>query len=136
MLPDVAPATRPVEVREALELCPILREDYVAAALLEPDSSDIDVHALHQGYLRLFRRRAGRLVTNAPVEGLERGARGWTVGAGTERFTAPLLVNAAGAWADEIAALAGLAAWVCSRGGEPPCWSMCPPAWMSAAGPS
>jgi D-arginine dehydrogenase len=107
-LPDVAPATRPLEVREALALCPILREGYVAAALLEPDSSDIDVNALHQGYLRLFRRRAGRLVTNAPVEGLEHGAQGWTVCAGTERFTARLLVNAAGAWADEVAALAGL----------------------------
>lgn len=107
-LPDVAPATRALEVREALALCPLLREGYVAAALLEPDSSDIDVSALHQGYLRLFRRRAGRLVTNAPVEALERGARGWTVRAGTERFTAPLVVNAAGAWADEVAALAGL----------------------------
>jgi D-arginine dehydrogenase len=107
-LPDVAPATRPLEVHEARELCPILREGYVAAALLEPDSSDIDVSALHQGYLRLFRRRAGRLVTNAPVEALERGAGGWTVHAAAERFTAPLLVNAAGAWADEVAALAGL----------------------------
>jgi len=107
-LADVAPATRPLEVREAIALCPILREDYVAAALIEPDSSDIDVSALHQGYLRLFRRRAGRLVTNAPVEALERGARDWTVSAGTERFTAPLVVNAAGAWADEVAALAGL----------------------------
>jgi len=107
-LPDVAPATRSLHVREALALCPILREDYVAAALLEPDSSDIDVSALHQGYLRLFRRRAGRLVTNAPVEALEHGAQGWSVCAGTERFTARLLVNAAGAWADEVAALAGL----------------------------
>jgi len=107
-LPDVAPATRALEEREALALCPLLREGYVAAALLEPDSSDIDVSALHQGYLRLFRRRAGRLVTNAPVEALERGAPGWTVCAGTERFTAPLVVNAAGAWADEVAALAGL----------------------------
>jgi D-arginine dehydrogenase len=108
-LPDVAPATRPLEIQEAHALCPILREGYVAAALFEPDSSDIDVSALHQGYLRLFRRRAGQLITNAPVEGLERGARGWTVHAAAQHFTAPLLVNAAGAWADEIAALAGLA---------------------------
>jgi D-arginine dehydrogenase len=108
-LPDVAPATRPLSVREARELCPILREGYVAAALLEPDSSDIDVSALHQGYLRLFRRRAGRLVLNAPVDALEHGAGGWTVHAGPERCTAPILVNAAGAWADEVAALAGLA---------------------------
>jgi D-arginine dehydrogenase len=80
----------------------------VAAALLEPDSSDIDVSALHQGYLRLFRRRGGQLVTAAPVEALERGSGGWTAHAARERFSAPLLVNAAGAWADEVASLAGL----------------------------
>jgi len=107
-LPDVAPATRSLEVHEAYSLCPILREGYVAAALYEPDSADIDVSALHQGYLRLFRRRSGQLVTSAPVEALERGAAGWTVHAARERFTAPVLVNAAGAWADEVAALAGL----------------------------
>jgi D-arginine dehydrogenase len=108
-LPDVAPATQALEVREAHTLCPILREGYVAAALLEPDSSDIDVSALHQGYLRLFRRRSGQMVTNAPVEALERAAAGWTVQAGGCSFAAPLLVNAAGAWADDVAALAGLA---------------------------
>jgi D-arginine dehydrogenase len=108
-LADVAPATRPLAVSEAYALCPILREGYDAAALLEPDSSDIDVSALHQGYLRLFRRRDGRLVANAPVEALEHGAGGWTVHAAGERCTAPLVVNAAGAWADEVAALAGLA---------------------------
>lgn len=107
-LPDVAPATRPLEIHEAHALCPILRDGYVAAALLEPDSSDIDVSALHQGYLRLFRRREGRLITNAEVAALERSAGHWTVHAAQERFTAPILVNAAGAWADEIAALAGL----------------------------
>jgi D-arginine dehydrogenase len=107
-LPDVAPVTRRLEIREAHALCPILRAGCVAAAILEPDSSDIDVSALHQGYLRLFKRRAGQLITNAPVEALERGAEGWTVHAAAERFTAPLLVNAAGAWADQVAGLAGV----------------------------
>jgi D-arginine dehydrogenase len=106
-LPDVAPATRSVSIREAHALCPILRDGYTAAALLEPDSSDIDVNALHQGYLRLFRRREGRMVTNAPVHALERAQGGWSVRAGEEVFAAPVLVNAAGAWADELAALAG-----------------------------
>ncbi len=106
-LPDVAPATRSITVSEAHRLCPILRDGYTAAALLEPDSSDIDVSALHQGYLRLFRRRAGRMVANAPVHALERVTEGWSVRAGEEVFTAPILVNAAGAWADALAELAG-----------------------------
>ena len=106
-LPDVAPATRSITVSEAHALCPILRDGYTAAALLEPDSSDIDVNALHQGYLRLFRRREGRLVTNAPVLALKHVNGGWSVRVGEEDFSAPILVNAAGAWADALAALAG-----------------------------
>ncbi|HTV97065.1 MAG TPA: FAD-binding oxidoreductase [Steroidobacteraceae bacterium] len=106
-LPDVAPATRAVNEAQALALCPILREGYVAGALLEPESADIDVHALHQGYLKLFRAREGRLVTSAPVHALERTPHGWSVRAGEETFAAAVIVNAAGAWADQIAALAG-----------------------------
>lgn len=107
--PDVAKATRRVTIAEALRLCPVLREDYVAAALLESDSSDIDVHALHQGYLRLFRQRDGQLATRAEVQALERSGGVWTVRAGVDRWQAPIVINAAGGWADQIAELAGLA---------------------------
>jgi D-arginine dehydrogenase len=108
--PDIARATRTLDPAEARELCPVLREGYVAGAVYEPDSSDIDVASLHQGYLRLFRAREGRLVNNAEVRALARTGAGWSVQAGAETYTAPLLVNAAGAWADAIAALAGIAA--------------------------
>jgi D-arginine dehydrogenase len=107
-LPDVAPATRSVPVPEAFELCPILRKGYVAGALHEPDSADIDVAALHQGYLRWFRKREGRLIANAPVEALERSGSGWRVRAAGEAIEAQVIVNAAGAWADQVGALAGL----------------------------
>jgi D-arginine dehydrogenase len=107
-LPDVAPATRILDLDEAHELCPILRRGYVAGALLEPDCADIDVNSLHLGYLRLLKKREGRLIANAPVQALKYGYGGWTVQAGAERITAAKIVNAAGAWADEIAALAGI----------------------------
>ena len=81
-LPDIAPATRWLSAAEARGRCPILREGYVSGALLEPDSSDIEVHGLHHGYLRLFRQRSGRFINNAAVESLERDTRGWTVRAG------------------------------------------------------
>ncbi len=106
--PDIAPATRWVSLPEAQRLCPVLREEYLAGALLEPDSSDIEVHALHQGYLRLLRKRNGRILVNAPVHALEQVGEGWRVRAGEETLSAPTVINAAGAWADEIAALAGI----------------------------
>jgi D-arginine dehydrogenase len=109
-LPDIARATRALRAADARNLCPVLREEYLAGALLEPDSADIDVHALHHGYLRMFRSRNGRVLNSAPVHALERRAGdGWTVRAGAETLTARIIVNAAGAWADEIAALAGIA---------------------------
>jgi D-arginine dehydrogenase len=108
-LPDIAPATRTLDLGEAHALCPILRRDYVAAALLEPDCADIDVHGLHQGYLRAFKKRDGRLITHAPVHALGRTSAGWSIQAGAEKYRAALVVNAAGAWSDETAALAGIA---------------------------
>jgi D-arginine dehydrogenase len=108
-LADIAPATRTLDVEQARELCPILRREYVAGALLEPDCADIDVHGLHRGYLRLFKRRDGRLITRSPVHSLAHAGGAWQVQAGSESLTGSLVVNAAGAWADEVAALAGVA---------------------------
>ena len=105
--PDVAAAVRRLEPAETLALCPILRPEEAAFAALEPDSADVDVHALHQGYLRLLRARGGRLMTDHPVEALERTPAGWRLRAGGASFSAPVVVNAAGAWADEVARLAG-----------------------------
>jgi D-arginine dehydrogenase len=107
-LPDVASATRRMSAAEARALCPALREDYVAAAVLEPNSADIDVHGLHDGYLRECRRRGGKVVCDSPVHALNFVAPNWTVAAGRTTFSAPVVVNAAGAWADELARLAGI----------------------------
>jgi D-arginine dehydrogenase len=107
-LPDVAAATRPVSAAEAQTICPVLKDGYVAAALLEPECTDIDVHQLHQGYLRLFRARQGVSLNDSPVHELAFGPTGWRVRAGNETLSAPIVVNAAGAWADELGELAGL----------------------------
>ena len=106
-LPDVAAGTRRVDATEARTLSPSLREDYVAAAIYEPDAQDVDVHALHHGYLRWLRERGGTLVNDAGVTSIERGDGVWTLGTDAGRFRARCLVNAAGAWVDEIAQLAG-----------------------------
>jgi D-arginine dehydrogenase len=79
----------------------------VAGGLLEPDAMDIDVHALHQGFLRGLHARDGVLVCNAEVRALARYGGDWRAQTAAGEFAAPLLVNAAGAWADEIGRLAG-----------------------------
>jgi len=79
----------------------------VAAGLLEPDAMDIDVDALHRGYLRLFSARGGTLVNTAEVRALEWAGGAWRASTSAGEFQAGRVVNAAGAWADEIGRLAG-----------------------------
>jgi len=98
-----------LEPAAVLALCPLLREDYVAGAVFEPEAMDIDVHALHQGFLAGLRARGGGVVTEAKVEALGRRNGGWLAATRAGDFAAPVVVNAAGAWADEVAILAGLA---------------------------
>jgi D-arginine dehydrogenase len=75
----------------------------------EPDAADIDVHALHQGYLRGLRAAGGTLVCGAEVSAMTRNADEWRIVAGQNVIEASVVVNAAGAWCDIIALLAGAA---------------------------
>ncbi|WP_323776530.1 FAD-binding oxidoreductase [Leisingera sp.] len=86
---------------------PLLRDGYAAAGMLDRGGQDIDVAALHQGFLRLFKARGGTLVTDAPVQDLTRDGDGWSVRTKGGTVRAPLIVNAAGAWAEKIGQLAG-----------------------------
>ncbi|HLY46858.1 MAG TPA: FAD-binding oxidoreductase [Stellaceae bacterium] len=108
-LAPLDPGIRRLDAREARALVPVLRPDKVVGAIYEPGAMDIDVHGLHTAYLRQLRRRGGRLVTRAPAAGLARAAGVWIAATPEGEFAAPLVVNAAGAWADRVAALAGLA---------------------------
>jgi D-arginine dehydrogenase len=87
---------------------PILREDRLAGAALDGSGLDIDVAALHQGCVRAVGRAGARLVTGARATALERGAGLWHVRTRAGDFAAPVVVNAAGAWADEVARQAGV----------------------------
>lgn len=103
------PQVRCLTREELLEQAPCLRPEAVAAGMSEPGAADIDVHALHQGYLRGLRQRGGEIRTHAEVTALQRGEEGWhiTLGDG-EVLHARAVVNAAGAWADVVAAQAGV----------------------------
>lgn len=100
---------REVDKAEALSRHPALDPDYLARAMFEPDSMDIDIHALHHGFLRGLAAAGGRLVTDAEVERLERRRGLWRVDTRAGSFAAPVVLNAAGAWADAVAELAGVA---------------------------
>lgn len=93
-----------------LARAPMLRVAWAGAGLWEPDCRDIDVAALHGGFLRQARAHGTRVLTGARVEAAERRGGAWHLAtAGGGRVRAAILVNAAGAWADAIAALAGAA---------------------------
>jgi D-arginine dehydrogenase len=93
----------------ALPTGPMLRPEWRQRGLVEPDCHDIDVASLHQGFLRGVGGAKPTLVTNAEVIGLERRGGQWHIGTRAGDFAAATLVNAAGAWADTVAAMAGAA---------------------------
>ncbi len=92
-----------------LKLVPYLRPEWTQTAIWEPGCADIDVAGLHQAYLRAAKRAGAALVTEARTERIGHGNGKWQVETPAGTFTAATLVNAAGAWADDVAALAGIA---------------------------
>lgn len=99
-------AIRQIDSAEVLRQCPLLKQEYAAAGILDTSGSDIDVHTLHQGYLALFKRYKGVLVTNSEVVTLAHKANNWNITTTAGDYTAATVVNAAGAWADKVGQLA------------------------------
>jgi D-arginine dehydrogenase len=107
VLQPISPRATLLDAAGACALTPVLRRELLLGAVYEPDASDMDVHAIHHGFLRGIRRAGGALVADAPATALRRDAGVWQVQAGGDVFEAPLVVNAAGAWADVVGQLAG-----------------------------
>ncbi|MDE2005193.1 MAG: FAD-binding oxidoreductase [Rhodospirillales bacterium] len=99
----------PIGLDDVAAMVPALRPGYAAAAAIERDAFDMDAAAIHQGFLRQLRARGGELATRHRAGRIARGRSFWavTTSEGTV-FRAPVLVNAAGAWGDEVAAIAGV----------------------------
>lgn len=108
---DLAGRTAIVEWLDGGELaaaCPLLARGVAAAGFLEPNGFDLDPHALLQAFARVMRRNGGAIVTSAPVQAIARQGRDWRVQAGAEEIICGAIVDAAGAWADRVAELAGV----------------------------
>lgn len=104
---SVSAHAKRLDAAAACSLVPVLRREQVLGAVYEPDAADIDVHALHQGYLRGLRAVGGTLCCNAEVTAMAHDGGLWHVHAGDNLYEAPIVVNAAGAWCDVVASLAG-----------------------------
>jgi D-arginine dehydrogenase len=106
------PLLQLLDARQVQSLVPVLVTEHAQAGLFEPGAADIDVNSLHQGFIRGLKQRGSRLECEAHIHSIERVGEEWAVevsmrGAQPHSIRAPLLINAAGAWADEVAALAG-----------------------------
>jgi len=99
---------REVSPAEALEICPALRPGWFTRAMYEPTAMDMDVHAIHQGFLRGFKAKGGRLVNGAEPRSLTRENGSWRAMTAAGDFAAKVVIDAGGAWADEIARMAGV----------------------------
>uniref|UniRef100_A0A1X7TJ78 FAD-dependent oxidoreductase domain-containing protein 1 n=1 Tax=Amphimedon queenslandica TaxID=400682 RepID=A0A1X7TJ78_AMPQE len=88
-------------------MIPAIRPGYAQAGLVEPQGMDIDVHALHQGFLAGAKARGASIVLDATITDLERKAGRWHARTRQGEFVARTVINAAGAWCDEIARMAG-----------------------------
>ena len=95
--------------QQVLDLSPLLRPELVAAGAYEPGVCDIDVASLHQGFLRGLKRRGGDVHLGHRIDGMRHTKEGWVVTARNQTIMARTVVNAAGAWADEVGQLAGAA---------------------------
>jgi D-arginine dehydrogenase len=114
---DFAHSVRPLvpeatllDAAEVVALQPLLRAEHVELAVLDPGAMELDVHALHQGFVRGLRSRGGETAVNERAESAARTADAWTVKLTSGRaVAADVVVNAAGAWADQVAEAFGAA---------------------------
>jgi D-arginine dehydrogenase len=101
---------RPLTLDTLRAMVPALRPDYPVLAAIEEDAFDIDVAALHQGYLRQLRANRGVLATRHRAGRIQRRDGAWDVHTSAgDMFRAAIVVNASGAWGDEVARIAGVA---------------------------
>ncbi len=92
-----------IEVRKQ---CPLLKKNYAVCGILDTSGNDIDVNTLHQAYLARFKASGGVLTTSSQVTELRSQSPGWSVVTSKAKYTTDIVVNAAGAWANEVGAMA------------------------------
>src|SRR5215471_7564016 len=107
---QLVPSVRWLDPVETLLRQPLLRPAAAAGGAIFEEAEDMDVAAIHAGFLKGARASGGTLRLTAEVTALERRDGSWTIHLGDgERLKASTIINASGAWADVVAGLAGAA---------------------------
>jgi D-arginine dehydrogenase len=96
-----------ISLQQAEVLFPVLKPDYARRCFLDAHTADIDVDLLHRGYLKMLKGRGGTMLMSSPLKSAARKDAVWHVKCGATDLTAPNIVNASGAWGDEVAKLCG-----------------------------
>ncbi len=94
--------------QKVIDMAPILSATNIAGAIVDPDCCDLDVSALHQGYLRGFKQRGGELLCDAEMIEAKRDQDVWIVQTRRGVMSAKVVINCAGAWGDVVADCAGV----------------------------
>ena len=107
------PRLQLLDDQQMRSLVPVLEPQFAQLGFYEPDAADIDVNSLHQGFIRGLKQRGSRLECGVQILSIERSQDEWLLevsmrGAQPHTLRAPLVINAAGAWADEVAAMANV----------------------------
>lgn len=93
---------------QVLARMPMMRPDWIAGGLYEPSTAEIDVAALHQAFVRIARHHGAEIVTGAPVSAIRREGSGWAVQVPNREIQCGAVIDAAGAWGDVVASMAGV----------------------------
>ncbi|MDR0214748.1 MAG: FAD-binding oxidoreductase [Comamonas sp.] len=103
-----SPQAQRLDAAQLKDLVPCLNTEVLVDGFLDGGARDIDVHGLHQGFIRGLRQRGGDLWCNAEVEAITRVNDSWHIALPKGRsIRARIIVNAAGAWVDQVAAMVG-----------------------------
>lgn len=107
---SIRPSVRRVDAHEVAQRLPTFAPAAIAGGgVFEPDAMAIDTATAIGGFVRMLRDAGGELLVTAEAVRMEQHDDGsWTVSAGGHRFRTPVVVNAAGAWVDEVAQRAGV----------------------------
>lgn len=108
ILRSVTKLARQLSASDVLSMVPVFRPEKILGGVYEPEAYDMDVHNIHQGFLRGLKQSGGDVVCRAEVTSLERTGADWLVHAADgKRYQTGIVLNAAGAWADRLGTLAG-----------------------------